>query len=103
MLEDLRGASAQKAELRLPSLRGGCCFEEDDEGVGQWDEESGKDSMVNKRVLPESGAVSKLCLLLQLDCSSKTKQKTKDVLKLHGKRWSTSRCFPLHFKQYFDK
>uniref|UniRef100_A0A0D6QU30 RING-type E3 ubiquitin transferase n=1 Tax=Araucaria cunninghamii TaxID=56994 RepID=A0A0D6QU30_ARACU len=50
------------------------------------------------RDMIQFGAVSKLSMLLQLDCSSKTKQKAQEVLKLHGKSWSSSPCFPLHFK-----
>ena len=54
------------------------------------------------RDMIQFGAVSKLYILLQADCSSKTKQKAIEVLKLHAKRWSASPCFPLHFKEYFD-
>eukprot|EP01018_Ginkgo_biloba_P012478 Gb_02490 [translate_table: standard] len=42
------------------------------------------------------GAVPKLCMLLQLHCTSKTRLKAKEVLKLHGKNWRSSPCIPLH-------
>ncbi|CAA7400262.1 unnamed protein product [Spirodela intermedia] len=40
------------------------------------------------------GVVSKLCLLLQLDCGSKTKEKTKEILRLHARMWKDSPCIP---------
>lgn len=40
------------------------------------------------------GVVSKLCLLLQLDCGSKTKEKTKEILRLHARIWKDSPCIP---------
>lgn len=50
----------------------------------------------------ESGAVSKLCILQQLGCTDKTKQKAKEVLKLHASTFRISPCLPYQMKSYFD-
>lgn len=42
------------------------------------------------------GAVCKLCMLLQLECTSKTKRKTREMLGAHGKYWRSSPCVPSH-------
>ncbi|KAI4378640.1 hypothetical protein MLD38_016093 [Melastoma candidum] len=42
----------------------------------------------------ETGAVMKLCLVLQVDGSSKTKEKAREILKLHAKSWRKSVCVP---------
>ncbi|XP_042476965.1 E3 ubiquitin-protein ligase PUB23-like [Macadamia integrifolia] len=42
------------------------------------------------------GVVSKLCLVLQMDCSLKTKEKAKEMLKLHSRVWKNSSCVPVH-------
>ncbi|KAK6776555.1 hypothetical protein RDI58_027556 [Solanum bulbocastanum] len=42
------------------------------------------------------GVVSKLCLVLQVDVSPKTKEKTKEILRLHSRVWRDSSCIPLH-------
>ncbi|XP_043722672.1 E3 ubiquitin-protein ligase PUB23-like [Telopea speciosissima] len=42
------------------------------------------------------GVVSKLCLVLQVDCSLKTKEKAKEMLRLHSRVWKKSSCIPLH-------
>eukprot|EP00253_Pinus_taeda_P033281 PITA_33281 len=39
-------------------------------------------------------ALSKLCTLQQLDCTNKTKQKAKEVLKLHANTFRASACLP---------
>ncbi|KAL5742058.1 hypothetical protein ACOSP7_028790 [Xanthoceras sorbifolium] len=41
------------------------------------------------------GVVAKLCLVLQVDSSSKTKDKARELLKLHARAWSNSSCIPL--------
>ena len=38
------------------------------------------------------GVVGKLCLVLQVSCGSKTKEKAKELLKLHAKAWKESPC-----------
>ncbi|KAL5763661.1 hypothetical protein ACOSQ2_016255 [Xanthoceras sorbifolium] len=51
------------------------------------------------RVLQEMlqvGVVSKLCLVLQVDASFKTKEKAKEILKLHSRVWRDSSCIPAH-------
>eukprot|EP01018_Ginkgo_biloba_P032342 Gb_17119 [translate_table: standard] len=53
------------------------------------------------RDMVDFGAVSKLCTVLQLEFSSKTKQKATEVLKLHGNSWKKSPCFPLHLLNYY--
>jgi len=40
------------------------------------------------------GAVYKLCVLLQLECTSKTKHKAREMLRAHGKYWTISPCVP---------
>ncbi|KAB2607953.1 E3 ubiquitin-protein ligase PUB23-like [Pyrus ussuriensis x Pyrus communis] len=40
------------------------------------------------------GVVAKLCLVLQVDSGSKTKDKAREVLKLHGRTWKNSTCIP---------
>lgn len=49
------------------------------------------------RVLQEMlqvGVVSKLCLVLQVDASSKTKERAKQILRLHSRVWRDSSCIP---------
>ncbi|ESQ52216.1 hypothetical protein EUTSA_v10016730mg [Eutrema salsugineum] len=38
------------------------------------------------------GVVTKLCLVLQVSCGSKTKEKAKELLKLHARVWRDSPC-----------
>ncbi|PIA54317.1 hypothetical protein AQUCO_00900692v1 [Aquilegia coerulea] len=40
------------------------------------------------------GVVSKLCLVLQVECTLKTKEKAKEILKLHSRVWKNSHCIP---------
>ncbi|KAH0729012.1 hypothetical protein KY289_000200 [Solanum tuberosum] len=40
------------------------------------------------------GVVSKLCLVLQVDCGSKAKERAREILKFHAKAWSDSPCIP---------
>ncbi|GLT38793.1 hypothetical protein SLA2020_130180 [Shorea laevis] len=40
------------------------------------------------------GVVSKLCLVLQVDCNSKIKERAIEVLKLHARAWKNSPCIP---------
>ncbi|KAK2370129.1 E3 ubiquitin-protein ligase PUB23 [Trifolium repens] len=52
----------------------------------------------NSRVLHEMlqvGAVSKLCLVLQVDSNFKTTEKAKEILKLHAAVWKNSTCIPV--------
>ncbi|KAM7257050.1 hypothetical protein ACFE04_012791 [Oxalis oulophora] len=56
------------------------------------------------RVLQEMlqvGVVSKLCLVLQVECGSKTKEKARDILKLHSRVWRNSLCIPSHLLSYY--
>ncbi|MCD7462735.1 hypothetical protein HAX54_049270 [Datura stramonium] len=53
----------------------------------------------NYKVLQEMlqvGVVSKLCLVLQVDANPKTKEKTKEILRLHSRVWRDSSCIPPH-------
>ncbi|XP_010911941.1 E3 ubiquitin-protein ligase PUB23-like [Elaeis guineensis] len=43
------------------------------------------------------GVVSKLCLVLQLDCGMKTKEKAKEILRLHSRVWKKSPCLSPQF------
>ncbi|KAJ0027858.1 hypothetical protein Pint_36160 [Pistacia integerrima] len=40
------------------------------------------------------GVVAKLCLVLQVDCSNKTKDKAREILKNHARAWKNSPCIP---------
>ncbi|KAI3447409.1 hypothetical protein Pfo_004074 [Paulownia fortunei] len=40
------------------------------------------------------GVVAKLCLVLQVDCGSKTKERAREMLKLHARAWRNSSCIP---------
>ncbi|KAF6160250.1 hypothetical protein GIB67_019019 [Kingdonia uniflora] len=42
------------------------------------------------------GVVSKLCLMLQVDCTMKTKEKAREILKLHSRVWRKCTCIPPH-------
>lgn len=44
----------------------------------------------------EVGVVSKLCLVLQVDCEMKNKLKAKEILVRHAKAWKNSPCIPLY-------
>ncbi|KAK4772907.1 hypothetical protein SAY87_027926 [Trapa incisa] len=49
------------------------------------------------RVLEEMlqvGAVTKLCLVLQVSCSSKTKDKAAEILRMNSRSWNDSPCVP---------
>lgn len=53
----------------------------------------------NSRVLNEMmqvGVVSKLCLVLQVESSHKTKERAKEILRLHSRVWKDSSCIPPH-------
>ncbi|XP_073290680.1 E3 ubiquitin-protein ligase PUB23-like [Primulina huaijiensis] len=53
----------------------------------------------NSRVLNEMmqvGVVSKLCLVLQVERSHKTKERAKEILRLHSRVWKDSSCIPPH-------
>ncbi|KAF2532671.1 hypothetical protein F2Q70_00032609 [Brassica cretica] len=40
------------------------------------------------------GVVAKTCLVLQVSCGNKTKEKAKELLKLHARVWRESPCVP---------
>lgn len=42
------------------------------------------------------GVVAKLCLVIQVDCGGKTKEKAREILKLHARTWKNSSCVPMH-------
>ncbi|KAF8396372.1 hypothetical protein HHK36_017989 [Tetracentron sinense] len=44
----------------------------------------------------QAGVVSKLCLVLQMDCSIKVKEKAQDILRSHSRDWKNSSCIPVH-------
>lgn len=44
--------------------------------------------------MSQLGVVAKLCLVLQVDCGSRTKEKTRDILRLHARAWKNSPCIP---------
>ncbi|XP_051132227.1 E3 ubiquitin-protein ligase PUB23-like [Andrographis paniculata] len=40
------------------------------------------------------GVVAKLCLVLQLDCGSKTKERAREILRSNARAWKNSHCVP---------
>ncbi|XP_060195425.1 E3 ubiquitin-protein ligase PUB22-like, partial [Lycium barbarum] len=42
------------------------------------------------------GVVAKLCLILQVDCGSKAKDRAREILKFHAKAWRNSPCIPMN-------
>ncbi|KAF8396374.1 hypothetical protein HHK36_017991 [Tetracentron sinense] len=42
------------------------------------------------------GVVSKMCLVLQMDCSIKVKEKAQEILRSHSRAWKNSSCIPVH-------
>lgn len=53
---------------------------------------SGNDGVVAEML--QIGVVGKLCLVLQVDCGSKMKEKAIEILKMHARVWSNSTCIP---------
>lgn len=50
------------------------------------------------RVLEEMsrvGVVAKLCLVLQVECSAKTKEKAAEILRMNARTWKDSPCVPM--------
>ncbi|KAG0500866.1 hypothetical protein HPP92_000938 [Vanilla planifolia] len=45
----------------------------------------------------EVGAVSKICLVLQVECADKAKEKAREMLKMHAGAWRNSRCLSPQF------
>ncbi|GAA0141662.1 hypothetical protein LIER_02757 [Lithospermum erythrorhizon] len=43
------------------------------------------------------GVVGKLCLVLQVDCDVRMKEKAREILKLHSRAWKNSPCIPMNF------
>ncbi|KAI3797916.1 hypothetical protein L1987_33180 [Smallanthus sonchifolius] len=44
----------------------------------------------------EVGVVSKLCLMIQIDYSDRTKERVKEILMLHSRAWKDASCVPAH-------
>ncbi|KAK4409125.1 E3 ubiquitin-protein ligase PUB23 [Sesamum angolense] len=58
----------------------------------------------NSRVLEEMmevGVVSKLCLVLQVRCSEKTKERAKEILRRESRVWRDSSCVPSHLRSSY--
>lgn len=47
--------------------------------------------------MEEVGAVAELCLVLQLECRAKTKEKAREILRLHARAWRASPCLSPRF------
>lgn len=41
------------------------------------------------------GVVAKLCLVLQVDCGAKTRERAREVLRTHARAWRNSPCVPV--------
>ncbi|CAA3021765.1 E3 ubiquitin- ligase PUB23-like [Olea europaea subsp. europaea] len=44
------------------------------------------------------GVVTKLSLVLQVDCGRKARERAKEILKMHAKAWKNSSCIPNHLR-----
>ncbi|KAG6417717.1 hypothetical protein SASPL_119909 [Salvia splendens] len=58
----------------------------------------------NSRVLEEMvevGVVAKLCLVLQVVASHKTKERIREILRLHSRVWKESSCIPPHLLSFY--
>lgn len=53
------------------------------------------------REMLELGIVAKLCLVLQVESGSKTKEKAREILKMHSRVWRNSPCIPLNLASSF--
>ncbi|GER29020.1 U-box domain-containing family protein [Striga asiatica] len=42
----------------------------------------------------QMGVVAKLCLVLQVDSGPKTKERARDILRMHARTWRASSCIP---------
>lgn len=47
------------------------------------------------------GVVTKLCLVLQVECDAKTKERAREMLKMHARVWRNFTCAPLHVLNSF--
>ncbi|XP_010247286.1 PREDICTED: E3 ubiquitin-protein ligase PUB22 [Nelumbo nucifera] len=47
------------------------------------------------------GVVSKLCLVLQVDCGVKTMEKVREILRLHSRAWKKSPCILPHLRSTY--
>jgi hypothetical protein len=43
------------------------------------------------------GVVAKLCMMLQVECGNKAKEKAREILILHARAWKSSSCIPKSF------
>ncbi|KAH6762138.1 plant U-box 23 [Perilla frutescens var. hirtella] len=43
------------------------------------------------------GVVAKLCLVIQVDCGVRSKERARQILKLHARAWKNSSCIPNTF------
>ncbi|XP_047961437.1 E3 ubiquitin-protein ligase PUB22-like [Salvia hispanica] len=50
--------------------------------------------------MAQIGAVAKLCLVLQVECGMKTKERARDILKMHARAWRNSSCVPNTFASF---
>ncbi|GMI97306.1 plant U-box 23 [Hibiscus trionum] len=47
------------------------------------------------------GVVAKLCLVVQIDNGYKSKEKAREILKLHGRVWRNHTCIPSHLWSFY--
>ncbi|KAG6430692.1 hypothetical protein SASPL_108764 [Salvia splendens] len=50
--------------------------------------------------MAQIGVVAKLCLVLQVECGMKTKERARDILKMHARAWKNSSCVPNTFASF---
>lgn len=53
------------------------------------------------REMAEVGVVAKMCLVLQVEVDGKTKERAKEILKLHAAAWKGSPCVPSNLYSSF--
>ncbi|GKD90843.1 E3 ubiquitin protein ligase PUB23-like protein [Tanacetum coccineum] len=51
----------------------------------------------------ELGVVEILVLVLQVDCGTKMKEKSREILKIHSRAWKKSPCINYNLERKFDK
>ncbi|KAG2686727.1 hypothetical protein I3760_09G021000 [Carya illinoinensis] len=47
------------------------------------------------------GVVTKLCIVLQVDCGNKAREKAREILKLHARAWKSSPCIPNNLLSWY--
>lgn len=62
--------------------------------IGSISRQSGNSRVVEEML--QVGVVAKLCLVLQVEGSERTKERAREILRLHSRVWRNSSCIPSH-------